>query len=67
MGILNWFFRKKLTLNIYMKSGNVIEIKCDKFECSRLSGDGAKSLTIDGADCTWSIDIGEVEAIICKK
>ena len=62
------FFSIKSTLHIYMKSGNVIKMKCKEFKCSKLSGNANRSLAIDGADCyTWSIDVDEIEAIICNK
>jgi len=59
----------KIDLFIYMKSGNVINIKCTEFESSKLTGNnGNRTLSITNPDCmSWTIDVGEIEAIICKK
>lgn len=53
---------RKYKVTFYMKSGNKVTIRCDAFELPKLSGDGARVMSLTNSSSTWSIDIDQVEA-----
>ena len=54
----------KHKLKFYLSSGQIVEIKCQKFTIDKLTGTkGNRQLKIEKPNKVWTIDIDEVHAV----
>lgn len=57
----------KLKVIFVLENGQKIVIKCKKFTMSKLSSTkGNRTLSIEDADRTWSIDLDQVVAVTAR-
>jgi hypothetical protein len=52
---------RKYKLTFHLKGGTKLNIFCDDFDISKLSGQKGRTISIDNSDRVWSIDVDQIE------
>ena len=59
------YFKRKIKVDFYFKSGNQMSVSFTKFEISKLSGnDEELKMSYGGQSKTFTVDLDELECVI---